>query len=141
MAIYSKLLYICFVSSLYSCLENCEPSNSRGERSMKIIQWNDMWGMIKANGRRYFNENTRTLRVKVRKSNLLTTLSSVDTLCTDMFFSEDTWYCEDCFAVCVFLYCLPVGHSSLCLATDRNLPFENLVKLQTCPQENFSHHN
>lgn len=37
MAIYSKLLYICFVSSLYYVLGNCEPSNSRGERSMKII--------------------------------------------------------------------------------------------------------
>lgn len=37
MAIYSKLLFICFVSSLYYVLENCEPSNGRGERSIKII--------------------------------------------------------------------------------------------------------
>lgn len=37
MAIYSKLLFICFVSSLYYVLENCEPSHGRGERSIKIL--------------------------------------------------------------------------------------------------------
>lgn len=37
MAIYSKLLYICFVSSLYYVLENCEPSNSRGREKYEII--------------------------------------------------------------------------------------------------------
>ena len=30
-------IIICFVSSLYYVLENCEPSNGKGERSIKII--------------------------------------------------------------------------------------------------------